>query len=354
MINKLLKILKITIVVECVILAAVFGIKRYSPKVVDAVSFRAHNSIDLDTYIVVVNMINLVKEDGGEVCLFEGSKEVDLAKTTSLGVAESFKGDIPTGTYKQMKIGSKGWSVSGGVKVKGSVTVNGVTYYTKTSHTGYTTPPAELEELSIWGTPGGWGVIQDFNPPIQLGGTISEINVLVDTSYGLLYFDGNYNTSTDQGFWLNFGTSNPAGFYIFNPAHAVTFGIPAKKEVYEYTTSWSKSPGTGRLVLLFDSSDKLVGGNSQAILVNNKGVDFKLTGWMSDYYNGSVNPSLLQKNADGTYTLKLQCLQPTDLGVNKLVTFPKFQRAAHTGSFTYYYAGDKETTSGTYTCTKVQ
>jgi hypothetical protein len=291
----------------------------------------------------------LEKVDGTQVTIWKGSQDVDLATTTSLLAVANFKGDIPAGVYKKFKL----FCAESFPKVKGSISVSGTTYYTKANHTNYTTGPAELEELKIVGWGAQYAIEQTFSPPVQLGGAFNNINVLVDLAYGLIYWDGNGENPIGS---VN-GTT--AGMYLPLPAHAITFGAPAKKEVYEYdisTTVFPSSPGRGRMTLLFNSDDKLVGASVKSLLLENVpsgGVYFKLYSSLADAYGSTPSPEAFQKNADGTYTIKMgKDIATTNY--SNYVVFSNFQRASHTGNFSYKDNSTGETVTGTYTCTKIQ
>ncbi|MEK6646179.1 MAG: hypothetical protein AABY84_05870 [Candidatus Firestonebacteria bacterium] len=339
MINKVKNIFKITILVECVVLAVLMGMKHFSPNIVDAIQWLAHNSSAPESFIVTVQNIELQKEDGTNVSVWSGSEDVDIAKVTSLADVTAFKGDIPPGKYKKFFL-----TISSKYKVKGSVVLNGTTYYTKIAHTGYTIAPAELEEVGILGQNMPQQRIERvFDPVAQLGGSISEAHILVDISNFLTYYDGNEQTSNE----FNFGSYKPtAGMYLWSYLpYALTIGKPAIKEIYEYTSS--TTIGTGLLTIIYDSDNNPIDAMARPLYTNNSGTQFKL--FPSEA--GVITGSNLQKNSDGTLRLQMNPA-PTDtsdtMGFGTIV-MSNFQRISHTGSYTSTRQGN-----GTYTATRIQ
>ena len=302
-----------------------------------APGFKAHNSNDPAELIMTVTEINLVREDGSYAVLWSGTQDVDLSKITSLAQVTAFNGDIPPGKYIKFKLYSK----SSRFKVKGSVVKNGITYYTKTAHTGYTTGPAEYEEIKItgWGD-GGFSLERDFSPSIELGrsNSISEAYVLVDTAYYLTYYDGVSSTSGD---WHPYGAAGE-GMYLATPfTYAITIGKPINKEVYEYTSD--TSTGSGRLVILYDINDEPVGASVRPLYVNDLGAAFDLYGWLADEYGSPLKNEFLLKNLDGS--LRLQMKANSDA----VIVFPNFQRSSHSGPYTKTPGG-----IGTYNAVRTQ
>lgn len=337
--------------------------------------FRAHNSASgLESFTITVTSIRVTKEGGISAVVWKGSQEVDLAKATSL---TSFKGDIAPGEYKYFTLGCSTFP-----KVKGSIVVAGKTYYTKTNHTNYETPPAELEEICPLNSKDEtetsaqeeqyrykFGFSTGLASPIQIGGassaSVSEIYALVDTSYILIYYDGNKDTGNGyEPYNNNTGTGKTAGMYLNEIPFALTFGIPAKKEVYHYTVSSSTNPyfspsGTGRFTILFDASDNLVGSSAKQLLIDNTGNNFSLYGSLVDqsqpgYGEGIMlgfDPDSFKKNADGTYTVRMM----TGIGASVTkIYLTNFQRSSHTGNFTYRNGQNGESVTGTYAATRIE
>lgn len=344
--NKLLKIFKIVVVCELLILGVVAGIRYVQPNSANAEIFKAHNSNTVESFIIKVTSIGFVKEDGTEITVWQGNEEVDLTTVTSLADVRTFNVDIPAGTYKQFGI-----HMSKDYKVKGSVVVDGVTYYTKTNHSNYTTGPAELEVINILGqTMDTQSFARDFIPPVQFGKgtTTSDIHILVDFSNFLTYYDGNSSTS-------NGGVppqATQAGMYLWNylPV-AITFGAPAKKEVYTYTTPGMT--GEGQLTIVYDSNDNPVSALARPRYINNTGFNFQLYGWLIGG-TGAVTREYVGKNADGTLWIRMyDNSKQAYLGEtedNMYTIFANFQRSSHSGSFT----STGRNGNGTYTATRTE
>ena len=332
MLDKLLKVLRIVAVVECIVLAGLLLSKNLNPQ-----SARAgHHSSDPESLIVTIESIEFTKEGGGDVTFFKGSEDVDIASgSVSLADIKSITGDLPPGKYKSFKAMS-----NKPFKVKGSVVVNGTTYYTKASHTGHATPPAEYEELktSGWDVQGGQIFWVEFDPPVEIGTSVPDIHFLMDSSYFLTYYDGDSATS---------GTSListlSAGMHCMNYLpYAVIVGKGAKKEVYHLTTP--SSTITSRLTIIYDNSDIPIAGGLRILYLNNTSSGSYLAGWLTEGMAGKT--SNLQKNANGTLNIRVR----EDAGTGYIV-FSNFLRGSHSGSFTStagYIA------SGTYTATRIQ
>jgi hypothetical protein len=343
MVNKAMKIFKVIILCELLILAGVFVIKHYDAKTADATYWLAHNSSAPTSFKVTVQNIYLTKVDGTQVNIWSGSEEVDLATVTSLGDVKAFKGDIPAGIYKKFSL-----TISSNYKVKGSVTLDGKTYYTKASGTGFETGPAEEQAVRIMGQDKDQQAIErTFDPVLTLGTTtsISEIHVLVDTANFLTYYDGNETTSNG----LNFGSYKPtAGMYLWNYLpYGLVVGKPGKKEVYEYTSSHTQTTGTGLLTIVYDGDDNPIDALSRPLYTNSSGTSFKLCASSA----GVIFGSNLKKNADGTIRIQMNPA-PTDTDTSQgfgTIVLTNFQRASHSGAFT----SDRQGT-GTYTATKIQ
>jgi len=325
--------------------------------------FRAHHSVqNLEALILTVTKIELMKADGSSRPIWEGSRDVDVSQG-----AATFTGTIVPGEYAVVSLWCSAYP-----KAKGSVVVNGVTYYTKASHTDHATPPAELEEIKpeTWGGGGTYkfGIVTSFNTPLHLNTTLAaaEINLLLDPSYVLTYYDGNPSTSGGTSPF----TAGSSGMFITIIPAVVTVGQAAKKEVYHYrvltnSSSSSWSSGTGRMVLLFDEADQLIAADARRLLSDNTGVSFELYGGFANQFDPNygtsesglpvtVDPRNFVKNPDGTYQVKML---KGKLGEPMSTTlFPNFQRQSHEGTFSYTHVnGDQTTTvTGTYACTRVE
>ena len=306
-----------------------------------APSYKAHNSDTPDDLVMTINLICAYRDDGAVINIWSGSQEVDLSKITSLSQVSAFQGSIPPGKYTRLQLQSNNLTF----KVKGSVVMNGVTYYTKTAHANWTNPPAEYEELNIAGLNNcKYSIDRIFDPAIELGKatSVSDAYLLIDTEFYLTYYDGDPSTSPGWGKDWIFSQTGP-GMYIASPlSYAVTIGKPAKKEVYTY--SCPGHPGSGMIVLLFDGNDNPIGGSVKQLLVNNDGAQFEFWGSFGD--NCFITePSFTQKNSDGTLTLKME---RTGGGSSFIVNFPNFSRASHTGSLNIVNTG-----TGTYNATYI-
>jgi len=332
--DKVLKVLKIIFLFELLILVVIIGMKYITPAVYANI-FRAHNSNAPESFIITVTSIGFVKEDGSQVEVWTGSEDVDLTTVSSLADVKTFAVDVPAGKYKQFAIHFK--TVC---KVKGSVTVNNVTYYTKASHSGFATGPAELEELRVLGQDQSiQAFTRDFNPPAEFGkGTsLSEVHVLVDFSNFLTYYDGN-------GVAPNGVTS--AGMYLWNylPV-SITFGKPAKKEIYIYSTQGVA--GNGQLTIVYDSNDEPITALARPLYLNDSGTSFNFYGWLWGGF-GSTPREYLKKNADGTIWLKMYGA-PTDSGGFGDITIASFTRDNAPCGYESTRMG-----SGTFTKTKIE
>lgn len=350
MINKLTKIFKAIVIGEAVVLLAVCAVKLFVPQALNAALYKAHSMDHIQSYVITVTSIELQRADGSYKQIWKGEREIDISTVTSLGAITGFKGEIPHGQYKSFKL-----LCSKNVpKIKGTVSVGGVTYYTKTSHANFATGPAELEELKVVGTgDGGYAVVQSFNPPLIVGvdTPIAVMFVLIDISYGLVYWDG-------QGTGPVYGAT-AAGMYLPQPACAITFGSPAKKEVYEFTVdSFSDSSGKSRMTLLFNSADQLVGASNRSLKLESLpdgGLYNKFDMGLTGTYGATPNPDAFRKNTDGTYTVTLgDKLNSNNDSFCSYAEFTNFQRASHTGNYTWKEINSGEIHTGTYTCTKVE
>lgn len=333
MLDKMLKVLRIVAIAECIVLAGLLLVRNSDPQPARA----AHQSSDAESLIVTIESIELQKEDETYVTFWKGSEDVDIASgTVSLSNIKSFSGDIPPGKYKSFKAMS-----NKPFKVKGTVVLNGKTYYTKASHTGHANPPAEYEELKNLGVQGQvfW---THFDPTVELGGSISSVSLLMDISYFLTYYDGDSTTSL-EGFGPD--SSAPAGMYLRNYLpYAVIVGQGSKKEIYHLTTP--SCTGTGRLTIIYDANDIPIAGSLRKLYIDNAGYGFDLTGWLTEGEAGAT--SNLQKNANGTLRINVK---EDGAGATGHILFSNFLRSSHSGSFTST-AG--YISSGSYTATRIQ
>ncbi len=333
MITKIIKILKMTILCGVIVLAVIL-VNKYCVPEVNA----AHNSAEPESFIFTVTEISLDTSDtpeGGKVNAWEGSEEIDIAAGDPLSDIATLSAKILPGKYYRFSLYAEGIIP----QVMASVVVDGTTYYTKTSHTNYTTGPAELEEIDVWAGAGA-SLEQRFSPPIELTGA-EEIHVLFDLSYLLLYFDGDLGTSSlgdSTPFW-----SQAAGIYLPTPKYAFTFGAPGSKEEYEYTVSGHEDEGPNSLTLIFDADDNLIGLNCQPLLTNNNPGNY-----LWGFVEGQITDEVFQDNGDGTYEIQLtQQYEGT-----MTVVFEDFKRANHTGNFTVTSTVPAEDSTGTYACVK--
>jgi len=344
MTDKLLKFFKKLILIQIAVLALVAGFRYLTPNLYAAV-YRAHNSEQPESFIITANTIDFVKEDGSQVTLWSGTEDIDLMTVNSLADVKSFNVDVPSGTYKQFAI-----HFSKNFKVKGSVTVNGTKYYTKASHTGHATGPAELETLNQGAAMNDvQSYARDFNPRLRVGSgvSLSSVHILVDAAEYLSYYDG---TGTAPN-----GTSG-AGMYIWNylPV-AITFGTPAKKEVYEYGAT-GYTTEKGRLTIIYDSSDTPVSASARPSYTNNSGTGFNLSGWLMGG-TGAVELEYVKKVDANTVWIKMYdtvamaYLGQTDSSDYKL--FATFQRTAVGALQNGTYTNKAGTVSG-YSATRIE
>ncbi|MFH1074467.1 MAG: hypothetical protein V1752_05195 [Candidatus Firestonebacteria bacterium] len=331
------KILRIIITAQCLILAVLLIGRYYEPKKVYAAVYKAHNSADPASLKLRITSISLTKEDGSQVTAWIGDEEVDFTNGAALTDIKTFSGNVPAGNYIQMSL----YCGQHNPKVKGSVVLNGTTaYYTKASHTGYETGPAEEEEILPWGHgTGGFALQQNFYPAITIDSSVSSIHVLVDSANYLLYYDGEPTTSSGYDPMGSLNYANAGGkpaMFLGELPFAFAIGNPGTKEVYTYTTSMASSSGEGRLTLLFDGNDKLIGANAKSVLKDNTGIYFKPYGSLnSSYGSAGIGTDNWKDNGDGTYTMMMECIGPgAPTGAHR-VTFPRFKRSTHSDTFDF-------------------
>ena len=326
------------IIAQCLVLTALLAWRHGSPPpAAAALHPQGHSSSDPESFIIPVTEISLDRDDGTHVTVWSGSQDVDLAGLTSLADLVAFQGEIPQGRYTRIQIFC-GSADSTMIRVKGSVVSGGHTYYTKASHTGYAdNPPAELEEFPATElVEGSYSLSQTFSPAITIGATssVSEICALVDISNALIYYDGT-GPAPDPYYMIS------PGFYLQRSAYAITVGKPGAKEVYDiYTTS---SADQGRLTILYDAADQVIGSNVRQVLVNNSlGCDIFPT-WA---------PTLcaFTDNGDGSSRLVIHFGFQGQFSDSEMVSFLHFRRASHTGDYSLVSGG--HTRTGTYTCSR--
>ena len=355
------KILRTVIAVQCLILAVLLAGRYYEPKKAYAAVYKAHTSANPVSLKLRILSISLTTENGSQITAWNGDEEVDLTNGAALSDIKTFSGNVPAGKYTRMSLYCGQYYP----KITGTVMLNGTTtYYTKAAHTGYTTGPAEEEEIRPWGVgTGGFALLQDFYPAITIDSSVSSIHVLVDSANYLLYYDGVSATSGgyDPMGSLNYANmgGHPAMFLGELP-FAFAIGTPGTKEVYTYTTTMSSSSGEGRLTLLFDGSDKLIGANAKSVLKDNNGIFFKPYGTLnSSYGSAGIGDGNWKDNGDGTYTMMMETIGPgAPTGAHR-VTFPRFKRSTHSDTFTFtnFQSGTDLTVTGqtteNYTVTRL-
>lgn len=338
MVKKLIKIFKVILICECAILLIICinacsskapvspDVQKSNSPAMKAYSTAA--SSEIESYVFTLTGVNLENVDGTNVQLWSGTQEVDLAKTTALSDVVKFNGDLTEGTYKSITL----YGNSKLLKVKGFVTVGGVKYYTKTAHTGYNAAPAEPEELAITGSGGdGFAMQQTFPTPVKLGGTVSEVHLLIDLANHLSYYDGTGPSPKDTN-------TTTAGMYLLFPlTSSLVIGAPGKKEAYDIT-SVTGNTGSGRYVIIFDSADNIVGSVCKNAYKDNAGE--------TDGY-GLYGDAAITKNADGS----LKILLTGNFETAYTHTLPAFKRETHTGTFT---STETRYPTGSYTATKVE
>ena len=338
MTDKLIKFFKTLVLIQISVLALIAGFRYLTPNLYANV-YKAYESNAPTNFIITVQNIYMVKEDGTEVSLWAGSEEVDLTSLVvgSLANIKTFNLSIPAGNYTLFKM-----TISNKYKVKGNVPIGSTTYHTKTAHSGWESGADELEELIIQGmTNSQQALTRGFDPVLKIGSSASaaDIHVLVDFSYLLSFYDGSGTPPMPPN-------QAAKGMYLLNYLpYAITFGAPAKKEVYDYTASGET--GKARITILYDANDNPVRGLSRPIFINSTGYGFNATGWLFSGNFGQT--SNITKNADGT--LKLVMLgAPTSSGGYGDITMPSFKRASDAnGTFT-----STRLNGGTYATTKVE
>jgi hypothetical protein len=334
-IKMIRKLLKIGIIIESLILLVMISLNTYSPAELKAVTYKAHHSTEPEQFALTIQSIEFKKTDGSTVVMWSGSQDVDFSTASALTALQSFTGNVPAGSYTQIKIKSSY------PKIKGSVTVGPTTYYTTADHSVNTTGPAQEEIIKPWGVGGDGNLYlsQDFNTPMELGGAVSGLQLLFDLKYLLLYYDGvkatsdGYDPMGDQNY-INAG--GKPGMFVGEIPFAIAVGNPGSKEAYEYYDLANPTGGKGRMTLIFDGSDKLIGANARTILVNNTGIFFKLYGGFGSYGSAGVSSDYFSSNGDGTYRLKFECIGPGAPTGAHTVIFDKFTRGTHQSTFTMY------------------
>lgn len=329
--DRTLRIARNTALCLCLGLAAVLAARYLVPRPASA----AHGASNPESYVIPVTEINLDRDDGQHVVAWQGSQDVDLASATSLADIASFRGSIPAGRYTRIQIFC-GPASGTMIKVKGSVTVNGTTYYTKASHTNYATGPAELEDFpSTQLVEGYYSLSQTFSPPIVISdSSAASLHALVDISDALVYYDGT-GTNPLNSAW-------GPGMYLQRSSDAITVGMPGYKEVYDLTDD--SSPGKGRLTLLYDNSGAIVGCNAREVLSDGgTGIDIFPT-W------APVSP-VLRMAPDSTYELTLYFSGNGQVNAADSLMLSGFQHATCSG--TYARNSPMGLRTGTYTATLI-
>lgn len=281
---------------------------------------------NIEVYEIKIRKISFTKlNDGTKIVLWEGSHTVDLAGT-SYNSTIPMKGDLPEASYKSVEL-----TFENLIRVKGTLTINGTPYYTKASHTGHATAPAEIEELEYVKGISIHGIDKTFSPSIQLGGAITSIQLLVDLGGNLMYYTGVGDPPHP---------SITTGMNLYGMSTAVVVGAPGKVESYKISNvSTSNTPAdtAGRYVFIFDGNDAVIGATTKFSFENGKrGMDL--------YANETLT---VTKNEDGT--LKI-VMTGTLNGGPYTHTISSFTRATHTGSFTTVASWSGP--GGTYTATK--
>ncbi|MFH1074600.1 MAG: hypothetical protein V1752_05890 [Candidatus Firestonebacteria bacterium] len=282
---------------------------------------------NIEMYEMTIKGITLIRDDNTRVSLWSGSTSVDLA-ATSYNSTLPITGTLPADSYKAINL-----SMSSTFRVKGSLNINGTPYYTKTSHSGWNTGSAEVEELSINTMSSGdtYTIEQAFSTSKQLGGTINSMQFLVDLGGNLMYYSGVGDPP------------HPAitvGMNLYGMSAAVVFGTAGTVESYKISNISNEtdpSKSAGRYVFIFDGNDEVIGVTTKFSFEDGK----RGTGL---YANGVAT---VTKNSNGT----LKLVMTGDLNGGPYVhTFDSFTRATHTGSFTTTMLG-VSSPNGTYTAT---
>ncbi|OGF44437.1 MAG: hypothetical protein A2452_05990 [Candidatus Firestonebacteria bacterium RIFOXYC2_FULL_39_67] len=354
-INKAVKFIKIYCLLLALTLACMLVAKQVSPSPAFAAMYKAHNTAaTIESFVVKIKSIWVQNGSTIMETVWSGSQEVDLTSVSSLGSVMTFNGNVTPGPYNSISI-----NCSAHPLVKGSVVVDGVTYYTKTNHTNYTVGPAEPEDL-MWNAVDGdpvapYRLLTFFSQPFTVTNTPQDVNVSIDLDYCLLYYDGVTGTS---------GGSSPdsaittAGMHLLYVPSIVTLGAPSTKEAYEY--SINSNPIKGRLTMLFDGAGKLLGGGSRNMLVDNSGQNMGNYGSFFDQYasdyltaNNGIDPNAYVDNGNGTFTLTMRNGGASG-GLETV--FTDFKRQTHTGTVTSNMYGPGRTLTSTtttpYSCTK--
>ena len=295
--------------------------KFYAPGTV----YKAYESSNAAKVMMYITKINLIKDNGSTVVLFENNAGygVDLAQgTNDLTALATLGGNVPAGTYKGVELGFLNTYT-----INGQVTVGGVTYYTKNNSTGYSTA-APAEDISVKLYEQAEGAFSSEITPVTIQGP-TTFKLYIDLTNFLAFSDG-VSPTADMVDWFTNGSS---GFGLVGPlAAALTVGEPGSMEVYSF--NGGSDLDQGRIVLLFDSADKFIGGCAKRRVSSTKG-------FPSPLHNGD-DIKYFTSNGNGTYNLGLA----TDFGT-KTWNMTEFRRADHSGP----YSGSGQ--SGTYTTHKI-
>jgi len=317
------KILRNIVIVQLIILVCLI----VKPYLASVKVFASHEANTPESFIINITSVILTKETGGEISVFSGNQEVDLASKDSFQSIIKIKGDVPNGKYTKASVSFD----STKFKVKGTVVLNGATYYTKANHTDFTTGPAELEEFS--NVHQGGVVTQTFLTPLDVTGQ-TTISLIVDIANVLAYWD-NKDTEPTPGL-------GGAKTFIVNTPMAVVVGTPGSKEIYNCVKSTDSATGIGRLGLIFDGNNTFVGGMGRALLKNSN--------TSSIFFTGGFPIDKYTVQSDGNITI-----EASSLGASREPIWWKltnFKRTSHTGNWESVYLGT--TISGTYTATRIE
>lgn len=340
MTDKILKVLRAVIVAQLLIVGVFYIAGKCNSEPLFASTFKAHGANSPDNYIIPVTQISLQKEDGNFVTLWSGNQDVDLATLSGPSDFTSFNCNVPPGKYKRINIFC-GPANGVNIRVKGTVVSGVTTYYTKASHTGHTTGPAEIEEFSSTAlVEGYYALTQDYSPAIEIGGssTVSDIVALVDISDSLIYYDGN-GTDPLAKPWL---PAKTAGMYLQGCGYAVTLGIPGSKEIYDFDTGVSTD--RGRLTIVYDGTGNVIGANARLVLTNSS-------------FGNNLLPTtapaqcIFTDNGNGTYNLLIRFGSMGIFDDSNTLTLQNFSKATHSGTYSKFF--NNATTTGSYNCTRL-
>lgn len=272
---------------------------------------------------------------------------LDLLDTAGLKEKLGASVKIPVGTYKSVGYAMACGTVDAAtnadgkgihVYVKGTMTIDGTVYYTTDGTDVLTTDQTKYAAAKL--AMGGCGG-KVYNLP-------TDLTVEADKEYVLNLFLGSESmawASTDGG------AGNPAGCVYSGtaaaPANGICTNIPAivpavgsfTPKLETYLVSSPTYCGNARLQLVTDSA----GGDPIGVFLNREydGANDASACW-------DAGADLLEKNADGTYTIGADT---TGGAVNPRVKFDAFKRETHTGELSHDQSGTLKTGEA-YTATK--